>query len=93
MGEGNFHRFLQEVFRDPGLTPGPAHRLLPELGLRSVLTTNYDTLIEAAFPARTPFYTQLDYPGLSNVIRDQFAIVKVHGDADRPESIVLGQAD
>jgi len=93
MGESNFHRFLQEVFRDPQLALGPAHRMLPEMGFRAVLTSNYDTLIESAFPARTRFYTQLDYPGLSDVIRDQFAIVKVHGDVDRAESIVLGQAD
>jgi len=93
MGESNFHRFLQGVFRDPQLAPGPAHRMLPEMDFRAVLTTNYDVLIESAFPGRTRFYTQLDYPGLADVSRDTFAIVKVHGDVDRVESIVLGQTD
>jgi hypothetical protein len=64
------------------------------VGFSAVLTSNYDTLIESAFPARTRFYTQLDYPGLADVSRErEFAIVKVHGDVDRLESIVLGQAD
>jgi formylglycine-generating enzyme required for sulfatase activity len=93
MGESNFFQFIQEVFRAPGIKPQAAHRLVPEVGFSAVLTGNYDALIESAFPSRTRFYTQLDYPGLADVSRDQFAIVKVHGDVDRVESIVLGQAD
>ena len=59
-----------------------------------MLTTNYDKLIEQAYPAGTRVYTQLDHPGLASLHRErEFAIVKVHGDVDRPESIVLGQAD
>jgi Sulfatase-modifying factor enzyme 1/SIR2-like domain/NACHT domain len=58
------------------------------------LTTNYDTLIESVFPPRTRVYTQLDHAGLAMVNRDRtFAIVKVHGDVDRVESIMLGQSE
>jgi len=82
-----------EVFRDPALRPGPAHRLLPGMGFAATLTTNYDKLIEAVLPG-APCYTQRDYPELAGLNRDRgFAIVKVHGDVDRCESIVLGQAD
>ena len=94
IGEANFHRFIQHVFRDPNLEPAPAHQLLPKLRVSAILTTNYDKLIEQSFPAATRIYTQLDYPGLALTRRaSEFAIVKVHGDADRPESIVLGQGD
>jgi NAD-dependent SIR2 family protein deacetylase len=95
MGEDSFRQFIHRLFRDPALTPGPAHRMLPEMGFASILTTNYDTLIESAFPSRTAaFYTQRDYPELAGLNRDHgFAIVKVHGDVDRFESLVLGQAD
>ena len=56
--------------------------------------TNYDKLIESVFPAATRWYTQRDYPALAGLMRDwDFAIVKVHGDVDRCETIVLGQED
>ena len=94
LGESNFCRFVREVFRDPALQPGPAHKILPDMGFAAILTTNYDKLIESAFPAATPCYTQLDYPELSGLSREHgFAIVKVHGDVDRCESLILGQAD
>src|ERR1039457_5421380 len=81
MGEPNFHRFIQHVFRSPELThPGRVHRLLPGVNFARVLTTNYDKLIEQAYPGGTRVYTQLDHPGLAGLHRDgEFAIVNVHG--------------
>jgi hypothetical protein len=94
MGEPNFQRFIQETFRHPNLRPTPVHGLLPSIAFSAVLTTNYDKLIEQAYPAGTRVFTQLDHAGLALLNRQrEFAIVKVHGDADRPETIVLGQAD
>jgi formylglycine-generating enzyme required for sulfatase activity len=94
LGENNFCRFIREVFRDPQLQPSPVHQLLPGMGFAAILTTNYDKLIESAFPAGTPCHTGRDHPELSGLMRERgFAIVKVHGDVDRSESIVLGQAD
>ncbi|MFN7992502.1 MAG: SUMF1/EgtB/PvdO family nonheme iron enzyme [Bryobacteraceae bacterium] len=94
MGDNSFRQFVQQVFRNPALAPTPAHRLLPSLHFAAILTTNYDKLIESAFPAGTPFYTQVDYPELAGLNSDRgFAIVKVHGDVDRLDSLVLGQAD
>jgi formylglycine-generating enzyme required for sulfatase activity len=94
MGEPEFDRFIRHLFRSQKLALSPVHRLLPGVNFARVLTTNYDKLIEQAYPAGTPVYTQLDHPGLAGLHRDgEFAIVKVHGDVDRPDSIVLGQAD
>src|SRR5258708_5748406 len=47
MGD-RFDSFIQDVFLDPKLKPGPAHELVPRVGFSVVLTTNYDTLIESA---------------------------------------------
>ena len=91
--EADFCRFLRKRFRDPKLKPGPAHEVLPDVGFASILTTNYDKLIEAVFPG-APVYTQEDCPELAGLSREfEFAIVKAHGDVDRCESIVLGQSD
>jgi formylglycine-generating enzyme required for sulfatase activity len=94
MGEPNFQRFIQETFRHPNLRPTPVHGLLPSVGFSAVLTTNYDKLIDQAYPAGTRVFTQLDHAGLALLNRErEFAIVKVHGDVDHPDTIVLGQAD
>jgi formylglycine-generating enzyme required for sulfatase activity len=94
LGDNNFRQFMQQMFRDPGLQPGPVHRLLPDMRFAAILTTNYDKLIESVFPGGTPWHTQQDYPELAGLSRDRgFAIVKIHGDIDRLDSIVLGQAE
>jgi len=94
LGDSNFRQFLHGIFRAPGLQPSSAHELLPQMGFAAILTTNYDKLIEMAFPGGTACHTQHDYPALSGLSHSRgFAVVKVHGDVDRPESIVLGQAD
>jgi hypothetical protein len=36
MGEGNFQRFTQRVFRNPRLAPGPVHQLLPRVRFAAV---------------------------------------------------------
>lgn len=93
LGDSELRRFLQHIFLDKSLQPGPVHRLLPEMGFAAVLTTNYDKLIENSFPPGTRVHTQLDLPELSGLSRDRdFAIVKVHGDVGRLDSIVQSPA-
>ncbi|MFN7922241.1 MAG: SUMF1/EgtB/PvdO family nonheme iron enzyme [Bryobacteraceae bacterium] len=93
MGEDRFGRFIRAKFRDSNPQPSDAHRLLPQLNAASILTTNFDKLIESSLPGK-PCYTQLDYPELAGLNRDHgFAVVKVHGDVDRMDSIVLGKRD
>jgi hypothetical protein len=94
LGENNFGQFLRQVFRDPKLHSGPAHRLLPDIRFAAILTSNYDKLIESVYPGGTRYHTQQDYPELAALNHNhKFAVVKVHGDIDRLESIVLDQAD
>ncbi len=57
------------------------------------MTTNYDKLIEAAFPGTPLCCTQQDAAELARCRTGEFAIVKVHGDVDRCESVVLGVED
>lgn len=49
MGDQRFGEFLVSVFRKPGLRPTEAHLLLPKIPFVSVLTSNYDKLIESAY--------------------------------------------
>jgi hypothetical protein len=97
MGDQRFYEFVVEVFRRPELTPTENHLLLPALSFSAVLTSNFDKLIEDAYarlghPPRV--YTQRDTAALANLHRDkEFYVLKVHGDVDRVDTIVLGQRD
>jgi NAD-dependent SIR2 family protein deacetylase len=46
LGKPAFHQFMREVFQKSKPRPTEAHRLLPAIPFSSVLTTNYDRLLE-----------------------------------------------
>jgi hypothetical protein len=91
--------FLAYVFRDRNVVPATAHRILPKLPFRAILTTNYDSLIEGAYSMENggmipPVLTQEDLFFRPSPLRgSEFFIFKIHGHLDRPNSIVLGSRD
>ena len=95
----DFGEFLQQLFRDKSVLPSPTHLLLPQIPFRSIMTSNYDNLIEGAYTlknlGRIPNkFTQEDLLSISSPLRkDDFYIFKVHGDFDRLNTIVLGSRD
>ncbi len=99
IGKHDFGDFLQKLFRDKTVIPSSTHLLLPQIPFRSIMTSNYDNLIEGAYTlknsGRIPNkFTQEDLLSISSPLRkDDFYIFKVHGDFDRPNSIVLGSRD
>lgn len=72
-------------------TPSLSHALLAGLGCGEVATTNYDALFEAAVaaPGGEP-PTVLPWQSAVGARR---WLLKLHGDVDRPQSIVLTRAD
>ena len=83
-----------------GKKPSPILRALAELPFKLVVTTNYDKLFEQAlvlagkYP-RTEIYSKerretVDYRDLDP---SQPFLLKIHGDIDRPESIVVTDED
>ena len=94
LGDANFFRFLRDLCVNDRIQPTAAHRVLQDVPCAAILTTNYDRLIEQSFPAATPLHTHKDGTELADMNRTKrFAIVKVHGDVYRGDSIVLGQED
>jgi len=93
---GEFAEFLNSVFRDRNVIPSSTHKNIFKIPFRAILTTNYDTLIEGAYAltheGQVPIkFTQEDLKTISSPLRSEdFFIFKIHGDIDRPESIVLG---
>jgi hypothetical protein len=86
--------FLKDRLDTTGRTPTAAHEALARLPLSTVFTANYDDLLERAFrdagkrvqlivnDRALPF--QRRDPGLVN-------LVKLYGDLDQPETIVLAR--
>lgn len=97
MGDGRFREFMTGLFRRSGLVPTETHKLLPQIRFESLLTTNYDKLIESAYTtvlngASVPVFTPLDNPELAGALQgNEFHILKTHGTIDRIDSIVLSR--
>ncbi len=89
------------------LKPSPVLRGLAELGFPIVITTNYDQLYEKALDAAsslgaTRTYTKCVYSPIHTVRTEDCApkpsgatpyLLKIHGDLDEPDSIVITDED
>lgn len=99
LGPAALGEFLDRVFRDRTVLPSNAHRLVPRIPFRAVLTTNYDSLIEGAYSIENggrlpPVWTQEDLLFRPSPLRgSDFFVFKIHGHLDRPNSVVLGSRD
>jgi len=92
----DFGEFLNDIFRDPNVKPTTLHQLLTKIPFRAILTTNYDALLEGAYTLSSggqvpKCFTPLDLStNISPLRKKDFFIFKMHGDINRPSSIVLG---
>lgn len=96
---GTLNKYLRTIFLDRHLVPGKIHKALMNIPFVGYLTTNYDTLLEGAYTIAKegrlpPLYTQEDLLNVPNPLRveDDF-VFKIHGDINRPDTIVLTSHD
>lgn len=95
----DFHDFAKLVFKDKNVKPTSTHLLLPKIPFRSIMTSNYDNLIEGAYTLANngilpTKFTQDDLLNISSPLRsDDFYIFKMHGDIERPSTMILGSRD
>jgi hypothetical protein len=93
-GRNALVRHLRDELETTGVQPTPVHRLLASLPTRVIFTTNYDDLVERALrEARRPLNVVVSEPELSFWSEERVQVVKLCGDLDRPESIVVTQRD
>ena len=95
LGPSGARHFLAEVFDPEAIVPSHLHELLVVTPFRWIVTTNYDNLFERAFSeVNRQHIGQVRVDDLVAdplALRDGQAILKLHGDLDHPESIILGQ--
>lgn len=95
IGASVIHDFLVEVFDPDGIIPARLHELLVATPFRFIITTNYDNLLERAFVNVQNRHVERvcvdELDRLKKILGSSDVILKLHGDLERPESIILGQ--
>lgn len=97
LGVGEYGRFLKRVL-GTGFASTNSHSKLFELRWPALITSNYDLLIEKAYVSKTNqlpvVFTSLDNQALwQQQALGEHYILKVHGDLNKPDSIVLTSND
>lgn len=93
LGEHTYYpRAIFDVFSPHVLHAGRANRLLFELPLDWLITTNYDFVLQYAAPSGTPVYTWREARQAREYLdggRARRPLLKIHGCASRPDTVVL----
>jgi len=97
-GKGAFQSEVGKIFDRVTARPTKTHELITKIPFQFVVTTNYDQLIENSyFPkfSRIPkVFTHQDTPDFADALwKQEFFILKAHGDLQRKSSIVLTEKD
>lgn len=94
VGEHAYFRFLRERYRQD-VRPSSAHRAIARLPATTVFTSNYDKLMEVALRlTNCTEPTVVIHPDQLNYVDEaEVKVIKLHGDIDHPNSIVLTRSD
>ncbi|WP_437570340.1 SIR2 family NAD-dependent protein deacylase [Sorangium sp. So ce542] len=91
----NYQAALNSIFRPSEATPGAAHRAIVGLGVRAILTTNYDQLLEHVH--ETPLRQVYTWKEASHALEDlrcrRKVLLKVHGTAERHDTVVMSELE
>ncbi|MBQ4384370.1 MAG: SIR2 family protein [Kiritimatiellae bacterium] len=97
--EGRYRRStlvetLRRVLQADVIRPGTAHQLLVNSFRGVICTTNFDTLIEVAFVEKgmNPIVVTSE-DGLPTLKANAASIIKIHGDLNHPERLVVTESD
>jgi hypothetical protein len=91
----DYQAVLNDIFRPDVAAPGPAHRAIEALGVRALLTTNYDHLFELLqeTPPRQPYTWKEADRALGDLKAGRKVLLKVHGTVERYETVVMSDRE
>lgn len=76
------------------LTPGNTHRAFCDLNFDTICTTNFDFLLEQTLNEKsTPFSTIVSEERLPISVREKTKLIKLHGDFNHPDKMVITEYD
>jgi len=91
----DYPRALDTIFRPSDIAPGAAHQIVARLGVRAILTTNYDSLIEDAggTPRRNVYTWKDSDKALRDLESERHVLFKVHGTAEHHDTVVMTERE
>lgn len=93
-GRNALIRTLREALDTTALPPSPLHQYLPALPISTIFTTNYDDLLERTWQAaKRKLNVIVSEAELAFWREDQVQLIKLLGDLNRPQSLVITQSD
>lgn len=94
LGANEVDRALVEIFANPELHSTHRHELITQIPFSGVVTTNYDRLLERAYPDDLVAYTARDSDDVTSALQEgKFFILKSYGDITRRSTIVLSEQE
>ena len=85
---------IREKTDTTGIEPTDNHRRLAQLGIRTWVTTNYDDLLEKTLDrVGQSFAKVVRDQNLPYTSSDQVTLIKLHGDRQDPDTIVITRRD
>lgn len=90
-----FSNFVNESLNDPESSPSTTHYAISRLPFAQAITTNFDSLLERSYsPAITDSINWTDAEViLTKLQRNDFCLIKLHGQFSNPNRIVLTDDD
>ncbi|WP_434391144.1 SIR2 family NAD-dependent protein deacylase [Melittangium boletus] len=90
-----YQKALNDIFRPADATPGAAHQAVARLGVRALLTTNYDPLLERLqeTPYRQPYTWKESELALNDLESGRPVLLKVHGTAERHDTVIMTESE
>ncbi|HEX5751249.1 MAG TPA: SIR2 family protein [Archangium sp.] len=91
----DYQKALNDIFRPADAAPGAAHQAVARLGVRAILTTNYDPLLERLQEARhrQPYTWKESDLALNDLESGRHVLLKVHGTAERFDTVVMTESE
>ncbi|MDR4490042.1 MAG: SIR2 family protein [Candidatus Nitrosocosmicus sp.] len=86
-------QYLYDFLYMDKIRPGKVHKLLAKLPFKTIITTNFDTLIERSFTMETNVNKIYDSDDFLLKRREDFKLVKLHGDFDLIRTIIITKED
>ncbi|UYI11560.1 MULTISPECIES: SIR2 family protein [Myxococcus] len=91
----DYQNALNHIFRPPDAAPGKAQHAVIQLGVRAILTTNYDQLLELTpeMPRRQPYTWKDSDKALADLRAGRKILLKVHGTSEHHDTVVMSEVE
>ncbi|WP_375769088.1 SIR2 family protein [Archangium gephyra] len=91
----DYQKALNDIFRPSDAAAGAAHQAVARLGVRAILTTNYDPLLERLQETqhRQAYTWKESDLALNDLESGRHVLLKVHGTAERHDTVVMTESE